>query len=105
VLWLELRRERFALAGEEAGIAPHRDEQAAELQPVMGVGFNRRENTSKPAGRADSADRGVDGVTDLRMGVVAEVSDVGGEVARPGLGAMFTFNRPRAASPARRPAC
>ena len=79
---LEFRRQRLALPREDAGVAADGDEPAAEHQPVARVRLDRREDAGELAAPHDAPDRVVDRPTDVGMRRVAEMTEVGREIAR-----------------------
>ena len=74
--------ERLALPGEHARVAADGDEQAAELEPVARVGFDGREDAGDLARPHDPRDRVVDRGAHLGVPIVAEMTKIGGEIAR-----------------------
>src|SRR5207249_4717394 len=79
---LELRRERLALPRQDADVAADGDEQAAQIEPMPRVSFDGRQDAGRFTGRANPPNRVVDRRADLGMRVVAEMPEVGGEIAR-----------------------
>ena len=64
--------ERSLVAmGEQAGVASHGENNAAERKPVAGVGFDGREDSGRFAGFANAVESIFDGGADFRVAVFA----------------------------------
>src|SRR5437773_10384972 len=72
---LELRRERFAGAGQESEVTAHRDHHAPLRQPMPRVGFERRENPSRLARLANPLHSVLDRRAHVRMAIVTQMTE------------------------------
>src|SRR5262249_42698627 len=79
---LELRRERFALAGKNADVAADRDQQASQVEPVSGIGFHGSEDAGYLSRGAHTPNRVIDSGPHFRMRVVAQMPHIRRQVAR-----------------------
>src|SRR5437870_5178538 len=78
---LEPLRQRFALSCQDPEIAAHGDERAPALEPLARVGLDRRENARDLAGALNSRDGIFRRAPRLRVRVVADMAERGGQVA------------------------
>src|SRR5262249_44551607 len=78
----EPRRERFRLARENAGVVADADKQTADLEPVPGIGLDRREDAGTLSGRAYALNRVLDLAAHVRMTVVAQMTHARRQMAR-----------------------